>query len=109
MNAEQVKELANKEINAALACVGMDGIFKTVPGGELDSIEDEYFSFEYEVIFEYGNIKRTHSFQIGWNDTDGVGLEYGEDGDINPITYGSLMTALYFDMALEGFDDKYVA
>ncbi len=109
MNAEQIKELANKELTDALSMCGMDGIFKVLPGGELGSTEDEYFSFEYEILFEFGNIKRNHSLQIGWNEVDGIGLEHGDDGEINPITYGSLMMAMYFDMALTGLDDKYIA
>lgn len=108
MELEQIKELANKELNEALACCGMDGIFKVVPGESLSECPGESCSIEYEIVFEYGNVKRTHAIVIGWNDIEGVGLEYGEDGDINSITYGSLMATMYFDMAMTGLDDKYI-
>lgn len=108
MDAEQVKKLATEEICSALSECGIDNIFKVFAGGELASIPDEYFSFEYDIVFQYGNIKRIHSVQIGWNDTDGIGIESGEDGDINPITHGSIMAAIYFDLALIGLSDEYL-
>ncbi len=38
---------------------------------------------------------------------DGLGIEQGEDADIEKITYGNLMKHLYFDLALANLDDKY--
>jgi len=108
MNAEQVKELATNELVDALSACGVEGMFQVVAGGELNSEEDESFSFEYEIIFRFGNLKRNHSLHIGWNDEDGVGIEYGEDGDIDKITYGRVMASLYFDMAMDGLDDEYI-
>ena len=108
MNVEQVKELANTELTDALACCGMGDLFTVIAIGELDGLEGEFYSIEYEIVFEFGNIKRTHSLQVGWTDEDGIGLEYGEDGDIKPITYGNVVIAMYFDIALIGLDDKHL-
>lgn len=108
MNVQQVKELANKELMDALSRCGMEGIFQVVPGGLLNEETDEVYSIEYEIIFTHGNLKHNHALIIGWNNLDGVGLECGDDGDINPITYGNVMASMYFDMAMTGLDDKYI-
>lgn len=108
MNVEQVKEIATKDLMDVLSPNGMDGIFKVVPGGLLNEETDESYSIEYEIIFTYGNLKHTHNFIIGWNEVDGVGLEHGEDGELNSITYGSVMATMYFDMAMTGLADEYV-
>ena len=84
--------------------------FKVEPGDTLNGepTEDEPFaSIEYDIIFEFGNCKHKHAIVIGWNEEDGVGLEYGEDGELQPITSTSVMSGLYYDLALKGLDDKY--
>ena len=109
---EHINKIAIKELTDAINNIGMDGIFKIVPGGVLCTEGDEDYiesaSIEYEIHFTYGNIKHIHSFVIGFNDSDGVGFEYGEDGDFQSITYGSTMSQLYFDLALKDLDDKYL-
>jgi len=110
ISIEEIKDLANKELADALPGKEECVIFEVVPGESLigEPTEDEPFaSIEYDILFEFGNCKRKHAIVIGWNEDDGVGLEYGEDGDVQPITKASVMTSIYYDLALEGLDDKY--
>ena len=108
MEIEEVKNQANKELMKALDCCGMGNIFKVIAGGVLYEDPDESCSIEYEITFSYGNLKHTHALVIGWNTDYGIGIELGDDGETIPITYGSVMASMYFDMAMTGLDDKYI-
>lgn len=108
---EEIKKLANAELIRALPSREEGVIFKVISGDSLNGepTEDEPFaSIEYNIIFEFGNCNRKHAIVIGWNEDDGIGLEFGEDGDVQPITKVSVMSNIYYDLALEGLDDKYI-
>ncbi len=108
---KEIIELANTELNQALSRMGDPNLFSVVPGDTLNgepSGDDPFTSIEYDILMEFGNIKRKHALVIGWNEDDGIGLEYGEDGDLESITYGNLFKHLYFDLAMEGLADKYL-
>ncbi len=53
------------KITDALVSTGIDSSFKVLTGGTL-----------VEIIFKYGNCKHTHPLIIGYNEDDGVGIEY---------------------------------
>jgi hypothetical protein len=111
ISINEIKDLASKELVAALPAKEEGVIFEVVSGESLigEPTEDEPFaSIEYDILFEFGNCKKKHAMVIGWNEDDGVGLEFGEDGDVLPITRASVMTSIYYDLALEGLDDKYL-
>lgn len=99
------------ELIQSLSCFGMDGLFRVEEDSVAVSMEEsdgENISVYFNVFFEYGNLKREHSILMGWNDDNGVGIEYGEDADIQPCTYGSVMSHLYFCLAMEGLDDEFL-
>lgn len=110
MTIDEIKELATKEITEALSLQGMTKYFRSEAGEPLnDELEEGFASIEWDIHFKFGNCEHKHALVIGWNEDDGVGLEYGEDGDIETITLRSIMRHLYFDLALKGLDDKYCA
>jgi len=109
---KEIIEQANSELKEAIIMMGDPNLFEVVPGGTLNGepSEDEPFtSIEYEIIMTFGNIKRTHALIIGWNEHDDIGLESGEDGDLETITYGNLFKSLYFDLAMEGLADEFLS
>ena len=110
LNIDEIKKLANQELAEALPKKEEGVIFSVISGESLtgEPTEDEPFtSIEYDITFEFGNCKQKHAIVIGWNEDDGVGLEYGEDGDVEAITRASIMSSIYYDLALKGLDDKY--
>jgi len=68
---------------------------------------DEY-SGTFAVTFKYGNCERVHTLQIDSVDQKTVELGIGEDGDTIDINYGNVLCQMYFDLALDGLDDKYL-
>lgn len=110
ISIEEIKDLANEQLKNALPKKEEGVIFTVISGEPLvgEPTDDEPFaSIEYDITFEFGNCKHKHAIVIGWNEDDGVGLEYGEDGDVQEITSNSIMSSLYYDLALNGLDDKY--
>jgi len=106
---DDIVEEAVEKLKAALDCIGTDGLFQIVPGESLLGPKvDDVASIEFEIKFKYGNCEHSHHILIGWNEEDGVGIEQGEDSEIQSISYGSIMTVLYFDLALTGLDEKYL-
>jgi hypothetical protein len=109
MGVEEGKKIATKMLSDALKISGSLGEFSVFAGGELSS-HDDCFSIEYDVIYKYGNITRTHALVVGY-DPDQYeipGIEYGENGEIAPITKEYLITLFYYDLALDGLEDKYI-
>jgi hypothetical protein len=107
----QIKTEANELLWDALACTGSASLFNIESGNDLNgepSEDEPCASIEYRIIFEYGNCRQSHAIIIGYSEEDGVGLEFGEDGDILPITCAQVMQAIYFDLALTGLEDKYL-
>ena len=105
---KQIIELANTALNEALACAGDPSLFSIVPGESLNgepSENDPYVSIEYDIIIKFGTIERKHALVIGWNGEQ-LGIEYNEDGDLEPITYGNLFKQLYFNLVVEGFANE---
>lgn len=110
ISIEEIKTLASLELQNSLPGKEEGVVFKVESGDTLNGepTEDEPFaSIEYDIIFELGNCKHRHSIIVGWNEEDGVGLEYGEDGELQSITRASVISSLYYDLALKGLDDKY--
>jgi hypothetical protein len=110
MNINEIKNKAESELSDVLRNLGPGEMFTVTPLDVLvDQVDsDGVASIEFQILFQYGNCEYSHSIVIGYNDTDGIGIEYGEDGDIQSITYGNVMASLYFDLALKGLDDKYI-
>ena len=108
MKPEELKAKATEELRKALGPLIEKGMFAISPGGVLNEDTDESISIAYEINFQYGNCHQTHHLIIGWTDTDGIGLEYGEDGEIETINKGNLIARFYFDLALEDLNDKYI-
>lgn len=110
LNIEQIKELANKQLKDALPKKEEGVIFNVIAGETLNgepSKDEPFASIEYDITFAFGNCKHKHAVVIGWNEDEGIGLEYGEDGDVEPITRASVMAGLYYDLALKDLDDEY--
>lgn len=64
----------------------------------------------YEVTLEHFNIKRTHQIILTYNfEEEKYGIDYQtSDGDLGDITTAHIMTQLYFDLAFEGLDEKFL-
>ena len=110
MTIEEISASASEQLNQALS-TDNGATFTVVMGDCLTgepTEEDVTVSIECEIIFEYCNCTHKHSLVIGWNELDGVGLEYGEDCDITPITELSVMKEIYFDLALKNLHEKYM-
>lgn len=111
MNHTEIKDQAETELRQALNSIGIDGIFTIEMGEPLtgkDELQDGFASIECDVLFRYHNCEHKHALIIGWNESDGIGLEHGEDGDIQPITFGALMRSLYLDLALADLADEFL-
>ena len=108
MDLEEFKRRAVGDILIKLA--GDRGGMFSVSFGEMlvDDMEEGFLSATVIVGFKFGNIEREHQVNVGWNEDDGIGLEYGEDAQLQPITNASIMFNLYINLALDGLDDKYL-
>ncbi len=107
MNYQQIKDIALEEINESLN--SYHPYFKAVPGAVIvDDLEEGSASIEFYIHFSFGNCKRSHTVIIGYNEDDGVGLEYGEDAEIEQINSRSIMMSMYFDLATTDLEDKYL-
>ncbi len=88
---------------------GVTDAFK-VKFGEIFSDEkdhEETISGSVVIDFAYGNCMHEHTVNVGWNPIDGFGME-NHDGEIFEFTFTGLLKSLYFDLALNSLEDKYL-
>lgn len=124
MTIEQYMKDANKayeeDVYRKRAIDAVERILRNVGNSEIFSVKfkesyvgfesgDDLLSFSADITFTFGNVTRNHTLMLGWNEDDGVGIEVGEDCDLVDIDTGTLFKALYFDLAFEGLEDKYLA
>lgn len=103
-------ELLDKSIEEMGNILTSDGFCKfTVSGGGISEEHDDYCSVYIDVNFKAGNIDRTTSLYICWDEKCGYGFECGEGCVIEEITPETLWKWLYFDIALEDLDEQYQA
>lgn len=70
--------------------------------------DDEEAWIQVNLVMEYGNVKKEHSITLYFSvDKWGIDLQT-EDADIERITTAAIMTQLYFDLAFDKLDDKYM-
>ena len=113
MKVDQFCDKAISELKAALPKPEAGGgIFLVSPGSVAsdESDHEEYISMWFTIAFTFGNCSRSHEVQVSWkvSDGDSIGIEYGEDCESYTITSESIMSKMYFDLATENLEDKYV-
>lgn len=62
------------------------------------------------LVYGYGDTKQEHTITLEYDlDTNLYGIEIGrEDGDYSDITPENIMIELYFDLAFNRLDSKYL-
>jgi hypothetical protein len=108
-NLQSFKVHAIKLLGEAFACNGMDGVF-SISFSELliEPPQDNEYSATFDVMFSYGNCIHNHTIQVTYRiDDNEFGIDHGEDGTLTAITFGNVMAAIYFDLALSGLDEKF--
>lgn len=108
-NLTGFKEQAIALLVEAFACNGMDGVFN-VSFSELliEPPQDNEYSATFDVQFSFENCIHNHLIQVTYRiDDDEFGIDHGEDGTLTAITFGNVMAIVYFDLALNGLDEKF--
>ncbi len=108
-NLDSFKEQAIVLLVDAFACNGMEGVFK-VSFSELliEPPQDNEYSATFDVMFSFGNCIHNHTIQVTYRiDDNEFGIDHAEDGTLTTITFGNVMAAVYFDLALNGLDEKF--
>lgn len=109
MTLEDIENLAREKLTETLKLVPFGNMFEVKKSSSLtgpDDLEHGIATIEVGISFEFGNVNRDFTVLYGWNDGD-HGIEYGEDGDTDPATPLRLMSEFFFNVALEGLNDKY--
>ena len=108
-DAEDFKNIGQLELEQALQGLGMSGVFKVRFDEILSEPKDmDEYSGTFIIDFKHGNCEHSHIIQLDTEDLKSIGICCGEAGELLPITYSDLIGCFYFDLALDGLEDKYL-
>lgn len=106
MNVREFKRKCVAEVSEILSDYGS---MLSVRSDEVFDHEDgEFVNGSVVVNFKYGNLSRETVVNLGWDCDDGFGLMDNECESIYPLNGKTLFADLYFSLAFEGLEDKYL-